>query len=125
MLMAGMMAMHLAASVGGDVDAGFRDRAAPGAEDRAGGRDCSSSRRGSPRPSIAAAVASAAAGRSRPRVRLPRGVRIGALVGPRIASWYRRATVAARILALFLAFLVPTLLLHLRWISSPSAPPAS
>ena len=26
--------------------------------------------------------------------------------------WYRRATVAARILALFLAFLVPTLLLH-------------
>jgi signal transduction histidine kinase len=37
---------------------------------------------------------------------------LGALVGPRLASWYRRATVAARILALFLAFLIPTLLLH-------------
>ncbi len=31
---------------------------------------------------------------------------------PRIAIWYRRTTVAARILALFLAFLIPTLLLY-------------
>jgi signal transduction histidine kinase len=37
---------------------------------------------------------------------------IAALVGTRVATWYRRATVAARIFALFLAFLVPTLLLH-------------
>ena len=35
-----------------------------------------------------------------------------ALAGPRIATGYRRATVAARILALFLAFLLPTLLLY-------------
>ena len=35
-----------------------------------------------------------------------------ALVGPRLATWYRHATVAARIIALFCAFLVPTLLLH-------------
>ena len=35
-----------------------------------------------------------------------------ALSGPAMAVWYRRATVAARILVLFLAFLVPTLLLY-------------
>ena len=34
------------------------------------------------------------------------------LAGPNIAIWYRRTTVAARILALFLAFLIPTLLLY-------------
>ena len=37
---------------------------------------------------------------------------LAALVGSRISSAYRRATVAARILALFLAFLIPTLLLY-------------
>ena len=37
---------------------------------------------------------------------------LAALVGSRISSRYRRATVAARILALFLAFLIPTLLLY-------------
>jgi signal transduction histidine kinase len=37
---------------------------------------------------------------------------IGALLGPVVASRYRRATVVARIFALLLAFLVPTLLLH-------------
>ncbi len=37
---------------------------------------------------------------------------LAALVGSRISSGYRRATVAARILALFLAFLIPTLLLY-------------
>jgi signal transduction histidine kinase/MFS family permease len=35
-----------------------------------------------------------------------------ALAGPRLATWYRRTTVAARIFALLLAFLVPTLLLY-------------
>jgi signal transduction histidine kinase len=35
-----------------------------------------------------------------------------ALVGHRVATWYRHATVAARIFALFLAFLLPTLLLY-------------
>ena len=35
-----------------------------------------------------------------------------ALAGPRITIWYRHATVAARIFALFVAFLVPTLLLY-------------
>ena len=37
---------------------------------------------------------------------------IAALAGPRLASWYRRTTVASRIFALLLAFLVPTLLLY-------------
>jgi signal transduction histidine kinase len=37
---------------------------------------------------------------------------LAALAGARTASWYRRTTVAARILALWLAFLIPTLLLH-------------
>ncbi|MGH9374158.1 MAG: hypothetical protein ACRD15_21805, partial [Vicinamibacterales bacterium] len=37
---------------------------------------------------------------------------LAALTGPRLGSWYRRSTVAARILALLLAFLVPTLLLY-------------
>ena len=32
--------------------------------------------------------------------------------GARISSWYRRTTVAARIFALFLAFLIPALLLY-------------
>jgi signal transduction histidine kinase len=35
-----------------------------------------------------------------------------ALVAPRVAGWYRRATVAARMLALFLAFLLPALLVY-------------
>jgi signal transduction histidine kinase len=37
---------------------------------------------------------------------------IAALSGPRLAAWYRHATVAARIFVLFLAFLLPTLLLY-------------
>jgi signal transduction histidine kinase len=37
---------------------------------------------------------------------------IAALSGPRLATWYRRTTVAARIFALLLAFLLPTLLLY-------------
>ncbi len=37
---------------------------------------------------------------------------LAALVAHRIAQWYRRATVAARILTLFVAFLVPALLLY-------------
>ena len=40
------------------------------------------------------------------------GCALAALVGSRISNAYRRATVAARILALFLAFLIPTLLLY-------------
>ncbi len=36
----------------------------------------------------------------------------GALAGPWLARWYRRTTVAARIFALFAAFLIPTLLLY-------------
>jgi signal transduction histidine kinase len=35
-----------------------------------------------------------------------------AFLGPRIVTWYRHATAVARILALFLAFLVPALLLY-------------
>jgi signal transduction histidine kinase len=37
---------------------------------------------------------------------------VAALGAPRIVTWYRRTTVASRILALFLAFLVPSLLLY-------------
>ena len=37
---------------------------------------------------------------------------IAALFGSRLSVWYRRTTVAARIFALFLAFLIPTLLLY-------------
>jgi signal transduction histidine kinase len=35
-----------------------------------------------------------------------------ALAGPRIITWYRRTTMASRILALFVAFLLPSLLLY-------------
>jgi signal transduction histidine kinase/MFS family permease len=37
---------------------------------------------------------------------------VAALFGSRLVTWYRRTTVAARILALFLAFLAPALLLY-------------
>jgi signal transduction histidine kinase len=37
---------------------------------------------------------------------------LAALLAPRVVVWYRHATVAARILALFVAFLVPALLLY-------------
>jgi signal transduction histidine kinase len=37
---------------------------------------------------------------------------VAALLGRRVTAWYRHATVAARILALFVAFLVPSLLLY-------------
>ena len=35
-----------------------------------------------------------------------------ALVAPRLVTWYRRATVASRILALYMAFLLPALLVY-------------
>ena len=35
-----------------------------------------------------------------------------AIVGPRLVTWYRRATLASRILALFMAFLLPALLVY-------------
>jgi hypothetical protein len=35
-----------------------------------------------------------------------------ALLAPRLVTWYRRATVASRILALFMAFLLPALLVY-------------
>jgi signal transduction histidine kinase len=37
---------------------------------------------------------------------------VAALAGPRTVAWYRRTTVASRILALFVAFLIPSLLLY-------------
>jgi len=37
---------------------------------------------------------------------------LAALVGPRLAVWYRRAPVASRLIALFMAFLVPALLVY-------------
>jgi signal transduction histidine kinase len=37
---------------------------------------------------------------------------VAALVSERVVAWYRKTTVAARILATFVAFLVPALLLH-------------
>ena len=37
---------------------------------------------------------------------------VAALLARRIVSWYRRATIAARIFALFLAFLIPAILLY-------------
>jgi signal transduction histidine kinase len=52
---------------------------------------------GLPTPALAASAAACAA---------------AALAGPRLVTWYRRATVAARIFALFLAFLGPALLLY-------------
>jgi signal transduction histidine kinase len=37
---------------------------------------------------------------------------IGAIVAPQLAIWYRRSTVVSRILALFMAFLLPALLVY-------------
>ena len=37
---------------------------------------------------------------------------IAAIAAPRVVSWYRRTTVASRIIALFVAFVVPSLLLY-------------
>jgi signal transduction histidine kinase len=37
---------------------------------------------------------------------------VAALIAPRLVTWYRRATVASRILALFMAFLLPALLVY-------------
>src|SRR5262249_14653817 len=37
---------------------------------------------------------------------------LAALAGPRLAVWYRRAPVASRLVVLFMAFLVPTLLVY-------------
>ncbi len=55
-----------------------------------------------------------AAGRSLPSVSSSPLLTCGivALGGPRIVTWYRRTTVASRILALFVAFLLPSLLLY-------------
>ncbi len=66
-------------------------------------------------PSIVAAAIASARGWAVPSTAFVSSTAVcglAALVGPRIATWYRRTTVAARIFGLFLAFLVPTLLLH-------------
>jgi signal transduction histidine kinase len=55
--------------------------------------------RGWPFPGLGLMLAAAACGSA-------------ALLGPRLVSWYRRTTVASRILALFVAFLVPALLVY-------------
>jgi signal transduction histidine kinase len=66
-------------------------------------------------PSIAAAAVASAREWAVPALGLVLSATAAALaasVGLQVANWYRRATVAARIFALFIAFLVPTLLLH-------------
>jgi signal transduction histidine kinase len=66
-------------------------------------------------PSVAAAALIAARHLAIPQLGLVLSAgacAIAALLGSRISSWYRHTTVAARILALFLAFLIPTLLLY-------------
>jgi len=66
-------------------------------------------------PSIAATIIAAAIGFDLPAFALltsATACSIAALLASRTVSWYRRATVAARIFALFLAFLVPSVLLY-------------
>jgi len=66
-------------------------------------------------PSIAATAVIAARHLPIPRLGLvlsASACAIAALLGARISSWYRHTTVAARILALFLAFQIPALLLY-------------
>lgn len=66
-------------------------------------------------PAIAGAALSAARGWPVPAVGLVASAAAcgaAALAAPRVAVWYRHTTVAARILALFVAFLVPALLLY-------------
>jgi signal transduction histidine kinase len=66
-------------------------------------------------PSVALVLLAQAAGWALPASALlgaAGACAIAALVGERVAAWYRKATVAARILATFVAFLVPALLLY-------------
>ena len=66
-------------------------------------------------PTVAAVVATTASGRAIPAVGLltsAAACAIAALLARRVVTWYRHATVAARIFALFLAFLVPAVLLY-------------
>ena len=66
-------------------------------------------------PAIAGAVLARMRGWPVPALGLVLSVTVSALaalVAPRLVIWYRRTTVAARILALFLAFLLPALLLY-------------
>jgi signal transduction histidine kinase len=66
-------------------------------------------------PALAVAVLAQAAGWALPVFALlgtAGACAIAALVSARVVAWYRKATVAARILATFVAFLVPALLLY-------------
>ncbi|HET7221301.1 MAG TPA: HAMP domain-containing sensor histidine kinase [Vicinamibacterales bacterium] len=66
-------------------------------------------------PTVAAVVATAATGRAIPAVGLlisATACAIAALLARRLVTWYRHATVAARIFVLFLAFLIPAVLLY-------------
>jgi len=66
-------------------------------------------------PTIVATIAAAATGWDLPAFALVTSATacgIAALLASRTVSWYRRATVAARIFALFLVFLVPSVLLY-------------
>jgi signal transduction histidine kinase len=66
-------------------------------------------------PAVVAAVVAATKGWSIPASGLVIAVAAcgaAGLIGSRIVTWYRRATMAARILVLFLAFLVPAVLLY-------------
>jgi signal transduction histidine kinase len=66
-------------------------------------------------PTAAAVVVTAASGRTLPAVGLltsAAACAIAALLARRVFTWYRHATVAARIFALFLAFLVPSVLVY-------------
>jgi signal transduction histidine kinase/MFS family permease len=66
-------------------------------------------------PAVAGSIVSASRGWPVPALALmfsALACALAALFGPRIAAWYRHATMAARILALFSAFLVPALLLY-------------
>jgi signal transduction histidine kinase len=66
-------------------------------------------------PSVVGALVASARGWAVPAVGLVLSAvacGLAALAGARLGAWYRHTTVAARILALFLAFLVPTLLLY-------------
>jgi signal transduction histidine kinase len=66
-------------------------------------------------PTVAIAAAAAWQERAIPSAPILLGAvtcALAALVTPRLAGWYRRATVVARLLALFMAFLVPALLVY-------------
>jgi signal transduction histidine kinase len=66
-------------------------------------------------PTAAVAIAAARRGWGIPPAAVLLGAIVcafAALVTPRLAGWYRRATVASRLLALFMAFLLPALLVY-------------